>query len=110
MARAKFAVSYEIVTEESAAEGDAAERGILVEGARLRDAGAMFLSMASGAEVSADSWPCLRPRWLTVYSDMDIRNGDYENRSIHIPEDVTLSSARRIARALGLPATALRKV
>ena len=35
---ATFNVTYEIVTEESAAEGDAEERGFIAEGLTLRDA------------------------------------------------------------------------
>lgn len=97
MPKARFSVTYEIVTHESAEYGDAAERGYVCEDVTLRDALADFWP----GYVEADSWPTARPRWLTATSEEDFRTGEQESRSFHIPPNVTASSARRVARLLG---------
>jgi hypothetical protein len=98
----RFNVTYEIVTPESAEQGDAEERGFLLEDARLREA--VDLCESCGTLVEADSSPLSReqpPRWLTFYGDLDYRDGSQESRSLHLPEGITPSSALRIARLVG---------
>lgn len=99
----KFNVTYERFTTESLAHGDADERGHLAESVSLREA----LDEINGGEyVEADSSPPIAPRWFTFY---DVTNGtrEYyetdvrENRSLHLPDDITAASARRIARLVG---------
>lgn len=103
-----FDVSYEIVTPESAEDGDAAERGMIGEDLDLRTALDLLLttrtSLVGGVEaVECDSWPTstdLPPRRVTVYNGMEFETGAYESRSLHLG-DVTPSTAIRIARLAG---------
>lgn len=103
----KLDVSFEIITQESAREGEAAECGWIVIGANLRAALEAFRATRTSkcdgiTGIEADSWPCIRPRWITVTNGMEFETGAVECRSLHIPKTVTTSSARRIARLAGL--------
>ena len=102
-----FNVTHEIVTDESAEYGEAAESGFIAENISLREA-IENLSAASNscelASIEADSWPISRdnpPRWITYQYGRDWESGDCESRSIHFPRGITGSSAIRIARLLG---------
>lgn len=106
MAIARFKVSYEIVSEESAECGDVAERGWIDTECRLRDAieqvRATRTCHVGGVEsIECDSSPCTRPRWITVSNSREFLTGECESRSLHIPHYVTAASARRIARLAG---------
>lgn len=106
MSRARFSVTYEIVTEESAEHRDAEERGYIDQGMTLRDAmndlHRTRTNSVDGVEsIECDSSPCVRPRWVTVTTGMEYETGAQESRSLHIPETVTAASARRIARLAG---------
>ena len=104
---ARFSVTYEIVTPESAARGDAEELGFIGEGLTLRDAlaglnSATRTNRVSGVEcIECDSSPCDRPWWVTVNNGMEYETGADESRSLHIPASVSDASARRIARLAG---------
>lgn len=94
-----FNVTYEIWTPEDVECGDTDERGFVVEDAKLREA---FAAIGGYAEC-ADQFPVRSPRWFTNDEyDHDYRNGITEQRSLHIPDGVTPSSRRRIARLLGV--------
>ena len=100
-----FNVTYDIVTEESAADGDFAESGFIGENMNLRDAvRALFETRTcevGGAEsIEADSFPLANARCVTVCNGMEYVTGDYESRSIHFPESMTGASRRRLARLL----------
>jgi len=102
-----FNVTYEIVTDESAENGDAQERGFIAENISLREA-IENLSAASNscelASIEADCWPISRdnpPRWITYQYGRDWESGEFESRSIHFPRGITGSSAIRVARLLG---------
>ena len=102
-----FAVTYEIVTEESTADGDAAERGYVCEGVTLREAidaftGTRTNRVDSSSGIEANEYPVRAPRWFTINNGMEYETGEYESRSLHIPEGVTAASRRRIARLLGV--------
>lgn len=96
--RKKFNVTYEIVTQESAEYGDAAERGYIAENVSFRDA-VRYLEVAGCPE--ADSCYPAVPRWITTQDDTYYGTGEVESRSLHIPRTTTASSAIRIARYLG---------
>jgi len=92
-------VTYEIVTDASAAEGDAAERGFVAEGVSFREAWSLWSQI--GGHVEADTCPVsLRwpPRWLTTYGDANYREGTTESRGLHFPDHITASSRLRVAR------------
>lgn len=100
MSNARFAVSFEIFTAESSEYGEAAESGLINEGESLRYA-LTDLNRTRGQslgvyDVHCD--PCDRPRFVTVNNSQCIRTGESESRTLHIPESVSRSSARRIAQ------------
>lgn len=103
-----FAVTYEIITEESARDGDSAAHGYVDQNLSLRDA----IRIVNETESSHCSQECIESsdsrvesaRWFTVYNSMSWIDGECENRSLHIPDSVTPSSRRRIARLLGVRA------
>jgi len=96
---AKFDVTYEIVTHESAAEGEAEERGFVAEGVSLREA----YKLVGCYALEADCWPVHGPRWFTNFEyDEDFRTGARESRSLHLPNHLTEASRMRIARLLGV--------
>ncbi len=97
----RFNVTYEIVTPESAKHGDAEERGFIAENVSFREAvDLLFQTRTSHCDVGNGLEPnCShRPaRWWTMHNGMEYRTGAYENRSLHIPDNVTDASRERIA-------------
>ena len=107
--KSKFAVTFEIVTEESAEHGDAEERGYIDQELGLRDAVAAtqmtrtcHVGGIESIEPDSGIYPGARVRWITIANQMEFLTGEYESRSLHIPESVTAASSRRIARLLGV--------
>lgn len=105
-----FSVSFETYTRESVADGDAATRGWVVQGVRLRKAVDELMALDALDTIEADCYPINRehaPRWFTatqgsdryLYAESDDDEG--ESRSLHIPDGVTPASRIRIARLLG---------
>lgn len=102
--RARFRVTYDIVTPESAEIGDYAEAGFVTPGGwkvpalsagvnmRLREA--LDLFSAGAVEDSG--------RWLTE-SDArrDFETGAEERRALHPPEGITPASYARLKRLVG---------
>lgn len=96
-----FSITYEIITNESAEYGDAEERGFIDEGLTLREA-MDALHWYRGSHVEADSYPLARPRWFTFHDvETNWTTGDTKNVSLHLPETLTDSTRRRIARLVG---------
>jgi len=105
----KFRVTYEIVTEESAAQGDAAERGYISAAFNLHwntneidgTPDAVF-DMTLRQAVNLMSCCEDSGRWFTE-SDarIDYLTGEHETRALHPPRNITESSYRRVARLLG---------
>lgn len=101
----RFSVSYEIVTPESAEQGDAAERGWIAQGLSLREA---LATVGQSRTAHCDGVTAIeacvsqgRPCSLVVTHGMEYLTGAYESRTLHVPVSVTDSSATRIARLLG---------
>jgi hypothetical protein len=106
--RLTFGVTYAITTPESAEEGDFAERGWAAEWVRLREA-IKELHRTRTVEVDgvtdidtttthrAPDW-LARPVSVNVCNGPEFRTGATEERTLHIPNNVTNASARRIAR------------
>lgn len=112
----RFNITYQIVTEESAENGDCAFSGFLPEDGEvprensttgtpalfsLRQAIDIIVSEQNPIE--ADHCPVNVPRWLTAYTRErpgDFRNGegDHVQLSLHLEHACSPSSARRIAR------------
>ena len=97
-----FNVTYEIVTEESAENGDCEDSGFILQGASLREAIAAVLetrtSHVSGRDAIEPSESGNSFRWLTIYNGMEYLSGAYESRALHIPEHITDASRGRILR------------
>jgi hypothetical protein len=103
----KFRVSYELVTAESAENGDAAKRGIVDDALTLRDAiievRRTRTNCVGGIEsISAYSWPARAVRWITVDNSAEYETGARESRTLHLPATITPASSRRIARLMGI--------
>jgi hypothetical protein len=82
-----FAVTYEIVTPESAAEGEADERGFICEGVSLRDAIKRVqetrTAHVDGVEcIAADEYPL---RSVSITNGMEYLTGAQETRTLHMP-------------------------
>lgn len=81
----KLSMTYEIITPESAENGEAEEMGFVFESC---DCGARELArliQRDGFTVPSCSHGV--PRWLTSYGEMCYRTGETENRSIHPGSD-----------------------
>ena len=109
--RGGWRVTYDIVTAESAMEGDVAERGFISKCCTLREAFDLVQETRTGGVdhvdcVEADESPVFCPRWVSVVNGMEYATGDYETRAIHFPDRITPASRVRVARLLncsGLP-------
>ena len=99
-----FNITYQIITPESAENGDYAETGFYLKNVNLREA----FNAIDGCASEADTWPVSLnnpPRWFTGYviEDRDYWElGQRETRSLHLPDSITPSSALRIAKLLGI--------
>lgn len=101
-----FTVTYDIVTEESAAEGETAEAGFIIENTPLRDAiKALFETHSCHCEgiqcIEANESPMRSPNSVTVFNGSNYLTGACESRSLHMPANLTASTRRRIARLVG---------
>jgi hypothetical protein len=107
MTQNRFRVTYEIVTEESAAHGDFAEHGFVLPGnwhvdteTAVKDVDGEYgmslreaVSLISGLEDSGS--------WFSEVDDrIDYPTGDSERRSLHPPRTITASSYTRLRRVL----------
>ena len=105
MCKARFIVTHEIVTPESAEYGDADERGELDSDLSLRDAiklvGTTRTCHVGGIECICTEFHS--GAHVTVSNSQEFLNGAYESRTLHIPYTVSRASQRRIARLVGAP-------
>ena len=98
---AKFNVTFERITPESAGHGDLESTGFLAESVGLREA----IELANIGHAEPDSSPLslsCPPRWIKFYGDMNPRDGSNTNHAIHFPHNTTPASAMRLARLLGV--------
>ena len=100
-----FGVTYEIITPESAEQGDADERGWIAESCSLRDAlrwvretRTCHCDGITGIEPS--EYPGDGFRWITVDNGAEFLTGAHESRSLHIPDRITPATRRRILRCV----------
>lgn len=99
-AKIRYDVTYEIITPESAEEGDVAERGYEHKGLTADSVTDMVRTLRNDGATEASSSHWHKGLWYTAYGEMDYRDGSTTNRSFHIraPEAVQ----RLIARAMGV--------
>jgi len=102
----KFSVTFERWTHEDMESGDTDNRGFIIEDVSLRDAIRLGLEQPfpawCGAYEPSDSRLDL-VRWLSFHKWNDgtrdyYETGTIEDRSLHIPDNVTPASRRRICR------------
>lgn len=95
-----FQVTYETITPESAADGDVYDRGFLAEDVGLREAIETWGGI--GLYVEANCLPIDGYRWLTAFNADDCPyTGAETSHSLHLPEELTEATRRRIARLVG---------
>ena len=99
-----WTVTYQIVTEESAENGEADEIGTLGTFDNLRDAMQCVTRTRTchvgGCEVHASASVLEHASWLTVQNGMEFLTGAHEARSLHFPDNVTGASRKRIYQLL----------
>lgn len=103
---ARFRVTYEIVTPESAEEGEFAETGFMLPGEWT-----LSLDEAKTECVDMDLRDAMRlaypdedcGRWFSESDGReDYQTGARETRSIHPPGNITAASYRRLRRLFGI--------
>lgn len=104
---ALFSVTYQIVTPESAEQGEADESGFMLQDVSLREALDCLCetrtSAVDGVEcIECDECPVRSPRWVTVINGMEYETGAQESRSLHMSAHLTAATRRRIARLAGV--------
>ena len=100
----RFNVTYDVVTPESAEQGDIAELGFISRGVELRQAlRDLFETRTSLCDgvISIEHCETGSGSVVTVYNGTEFETGAHESRALHIPETVTTASRRRIARLAG---------
>lgn len=96
-----FNVTFEIITPESAENGEAESMGFEHENCSLREAWDCVRWGCEGG-VEANEWPMQSPRWVTFYNvETDFRTGAVKSLSVHFPRNITPASAIRLARLFG---------
>ena len=91
--RKPFAVTYEIVTPESAADGDVEEHGYVVESCDLAEA----IEEVGGVCYEHNG----SYEWFTNHEyNLDYQTSAQESRSLHMPDNATPASCDRVARLL----------
>ena len=100
-------LTFDIVDEESARNGDVAHSGFCNSygGARedrenltLRNAIEQLSNLDAEGPIECDSCPCTAPRWFTKNGRMD-GDGNCESLSLHVGH-LSPASARRVARLI----------
>ena len=95
MQNTNYSVTYDIVTPESAEDGDVAEAGYVAENVSLRDAIDEVGGVCYDHNGSYD--------WFTNCEyGIDYQTGAQESRSLHLPDGITGASRGRIGRLLGV--------
>ncbi len=87
MATIRYSETFEVITEESAEHGEAADSGFITMLGEESLRG--MVDLLRGTEPSR--WPLPAPQdadwcgniWFTRYGEHDYRTGEYENRSYH---------------------------
>lgn len=100
MQRIRVKSSYEIITEKSAAIGDAAERGWVNEEGELFDSADQVVRHLRDEGVMEASSSCFHPGvWYNTESQQDMHTGAYESKSFFI-KGATPGQERKIYRKL----------
>lgn len=93
----RFDITYEIVTPESAEEGEAFDQGFREQHVTLREAYGFLRWEGDSAREASDS-VLPHARWITFYNSADMHDGSQTNYSLHFPAHMTPASRVRVAR------------
>ena len=97
-----WCVTYEIGTHESAADGDAAERGFLLPGEwKASAADDPRMSLRDAMQLCYPQENC-GSCWTECDGRQNYQTGAIETRAIHPPNNITASSYQRVTRLLGI--------
>ena len=96
----RYSITYEVVTEESAAEGDAEERGYEVEDVQVDT----LQDLAH--EVDSYGWIEDSGRWFDTEPQQDMHSGSYTRYSLHVKHldgtELSSSEYRKLKGLLGV--------
>jgi hypothetical protein len=100
----QFSVTFERWSYEDIELGDTDDRGFIIENVSLRDAIQLGLEYRDPSWAGACESDCSNhnlTRWLTFYqwnegTREQIKTGITEQRSLHLPNNITPASRRRI--------------
>lgn len=95
-----FSVSFETYTRESVENGDAEERGMLVENVTLREAVAELRDLDALDVIEGDGEWFRATQGSDRYLYLEGDEDEGESRTLHVPRNVTPASRKRIGRAL----------
>jgi hypothetical protein len=99
--RENWSVTYQKWTPDDIEAGETRDLGFVEENCTFKDA----IKAVGGqyAYYEPDCYPHTGVRWLTNSKyDECFRTGDIEERSLHIPDQITEASRMRIMRYLGV--------
>ena len=102
---ARFRVTYQTVTEESAEHGDYAESGFAhPRGWRfpVSDPGPHEITLREAVQIAGGPFEDCGRWFSTVDADTNYRTGEDTYYSIHPPEAITPASYARLRRILGI--------
>lgn len=94
----KFNVTYEIVTQEGAENGDYDEIGFVSENVDLRQAISDVFDTRTSRVDGITAVEYLSNGWLSVHNGMEYETGSHETRALHFPDNVTVSTIDRIVK------------
>lgn len=105
MSKNHFSVTYEIVTPESAEQGEAEETGYICKGTNLREAfQAVYGTRTNRVDginaIEANDSDTSRAHWVSICNGMEFETGAHETRSIHFPDSLTAATRKRICSFL----------
>ncbi len=95
-----FHVTYDVVTEESAEQGDYAESGFYSRGGWKHDDPSEWTLREVVSEFGRNSLENNGSWFSTVDSDTDYRTGEDTSYSVHPPRTITAASYQRLIRIL----------
>jgi hypothetical protein len=97
--RPRFRVTYDIVTPESAENGEAAENGFISDYGLRYETAPPCMTLREALRLVSPSYDC--GRWFDEPEhNTDYRTGAVESRALHPPKNITPASYRRLARLL----------
>jgi hypothetical protein len=103
MTTARFRVTYDITTPESAEQGDYAESGFAHPGGwkyPATDPGPHEMTLREAIRTAGGGFEDCGRWWSTTDPSQNYRTGEDTYYSIHPPRDITPASYRRITRLL----------